>query len=191
MQTLAFNHFDYGIIILIVLSGLVGLKRGFLTELIALIIWCVAIVVAMAFDHQLNPKVLDYIRDEKLSLFISFLLLFWATLVVGGILNYIISHFAVRQEITFSDRIIGSFFGILRGSLLILIILFIIASTRWKDSDFYKTSVFAIKGELPVKYLQDHLTDVTNTVRAAGEAALPPPIKEEMKNTMAKTDVLS
>ena len=76
---------DYVIIFIIVISSLLGIFRGFIKELLAIISW----VLAFYFSSILSDSVSKFIPfdfDDSLKYFIAYLLIFVFVLIVASIL---------------------------------------------------------------------------------------------------------
>ena len=61
MESLGLAHFDYLVIGIIALSGLIAFFRGFVQETLSLLLWIVAFAAAMFFNVYLDPYFIDYI----------------------------------------------------------------------------------------------------------------------------------
>lgn len=134
------NWVDFTIIGIIVFSALVSLVRGFVKEALSLLSWICAFFIASKF----YPYITDYItyfQDDFVRNAVAIVILFIATLLVCAVINYIVSELVQKTGLSGTDRVLGIFFGILRGIFLTAAVLFFIdtftplsQSVVWKDS---------------------------------------------------------
>jgi len=151
--------FDYCIIVVISFSILLGIKRGLLREVISLMTWIAAFIVAIVFSEDLALLYIkQYVGDEFLSLIISFLVLFIMTLTIGMIVNYIVTGLIVTAgNIIWINHIFGGFFGFLRGLMVTLLIMFLLMSTPTRDQEWFKKSQTTIVLKEPIHWMQQHI----------------------------------
>jgi membrane protein required for colicin V production len=78
--------------------------------------------------------------------------LFIATLIVGAIVNYVISSLVEKTGLSGTDRVLGVCFGALRGVLIVSAILFFLdtftgfsQSTDWKQSQLIPQFSYIIR----------------------------------------------
>ena len=131
---------DYIIIGIIAFSILVSLLRGFVREVLSLGSWVVAFIVASQFYPYLAAYLTQiesmYIRNGT-----AIGILFVLTLIVGAIVNYVISQLVDKTGLSGTDRVLGAIFGLVRGALIVAALLFFMDTfTSLSQSDWWVAS---------------------------------------------------
>lgn len=117
---------DWAIISIVGVSVLISVVRGFVREALSLVVWVAALFVAMAFYPQATQWLTNLIETPSLRQAAAWLGLFVLTLIVGGIVNYLISQLVKATGLTGTDRFLGMLFGAARGLLVVLVILILL-----------------------------------------------------------------
>ena len=112
---------DWVIIGVLAVSTLISLRRGFVKEALSLVTWIAAVLIARLFASQFTVVLEPYIETSSLRLGAAYLLLFVATLMLGGMLNHLLSEVIRITGLSGLDRLLGMFFGFARGSVIVVI----------------------------------------------------------------------
>ncbi len=111
-----------GILIIVVLiSAVLAMIRGFTREVFSIASWVAAAAVAYFFWGDLLPYVQRYVDDRNLALGITVAGIFFVTLLVVSIITMRISDFVLDSRAGPVDRILGFAFGAARGLVLVII----------------------------------------------------------------------
>lgn len=117
------NWADWTILAIVAISTLIGLSRGFVREVLSLLTWVAAFVVAMMFRDQLAPLLSNLVDTPSLQAIAAFAILFIFTLLAGAGLNMTLSAFVQATGLSGTDRVLGMVFGLLRGGIVVLALL--------------------------------------------------------------------
>ncbi len=136
------TSFDYVVLAIIGLSIILSVMRGFFREALAILGWVAAFVTAKTYANQILPMMPDDIPTESLRILAAFLVLFFATLLVATLLAIALSSVFKKMGLGWLNRLLGAFFGLIRGILIVCIIVFLAGLTelpndaRWRNAMF-------------------------------------------------------
>lgn len=119
---MAFTWVDWAIIAIIAISSLISLKRGFVKEALSLVTWIIAGVVAWMFGGALSQHLTEFIEMPSARVITGCAILFVATLLVGALVNFLISELVRVTGLSGTDRFLGMVFGGARGALLVVVL---------------------------------------------------------------------
>ncbi len=116
------NWADYAILAIIGVSIVISLWRGFTTEALSLFGWVAAVWVSLTFAENLQLLLQAQIDAPSLRLLVAFVILFIATLIVTGYINYLAGQVIEKTGFSGTDRMIGVFFGLARGCMVVAVL---------------------------------------------------------------------
>jgi membrane protein required for colicin V production len=125
-----FTLIDGGVALVIVISAILAYARGFVREVMAILGWVAAAVVAFIFAPTAEPlmreipMVGDFLADScELSVIAAFATVFAAALVVAALFTPLFSSLVRRSAVGGIDMGLGFLFGAARGVLLVAVAL--------------------------------------------------------------------
>lgn len=110
---------DWVLVAVLAASVLLGLKRGFVAEVMALLGWLVAWLAARLFAADVLPWLTAV--PEALRPLVALALVFVAALVGWALLARLLSALVGATPLALADRLLGAGFGALRGGVLLLV----------------------------------------------------------------------
>jgi membrane protein required for colicin V production len=120
------NGADWVIIVVLSLSTLLSLWRGFAREALSLAGWVAAFVIANLFVDEMASLLAGWIVNIAGRYVTSYAILFVGTLIVAGVLVKLTAQVVRVTGLTVLDRVLGTVFGFTRGVILILAAVFIL-----------------------------------------------------------------
>jgi membrane protein required for colicin V production len=131
---------DLVLLAVFLLSVLIGLWRGFVFEIVSLMGWLVAFVIA----NSAGPFLADLIplgdADGKLRLWAAYILVFVLVLVTCTLLARMLRALIAATPLSFVDRLLGGVFGVARGMLILVVVGTLVMLSPYANSTTWKTS---------------------------------------------------
>ena len=112
---------DYAVIAIIGISVLFSIIHGLAREILSLLAWVVAFLVAQMYVTEVAPLLPAAIAHPSLRLLVAFLCIFLAVLVIMTLLAMVLSRLIRSAGLGFADRALGAVFGLVRGLAIVLI----------------------------------------------------------------------
>lgn len=109
---------DYALIVIVGLSVVVSLFRGFFKEAVSLGTWVVALWLAWKMGPEVAGFLEPWITTSVLRLWAARVLTVIAVLIAGGFLSWFFGVVLDNTGLSGTDRAIGTVFGLARGILL-------------------------------------------------------------------------
>ena len=164
--------FDWLIIVLIIISMLISLVRGFVREAFSLAGWILAFFVAKWFYLELASLLVGHVSTPSLRMGIAWAALFFLTLAVSGLVNFLLSQFIERSGLSGMDRMMGMAFGAARGVLVVaLVVIGLQTFTPVQQDSWWQRSVlipyFETFGRWFYGHLKQSLPSITETIESS------------------------
>jgi len=115
---------DIVILVIVGLSSLFGLWRGFVREVLSVIAWIAAILIAWQFSPLLVPYLGGITDSETGQTLLAFALLGFGTLLIGSMIIKFFTHLISMAGMQVTDRLLGTIFGFARGVIIVAVVIF-------------------------------------------------------------------
>ena len=135
---------DIAILCVILLPTIVGVIYGFLNIIFSLISWLVSLGLAVKLVPYFSPLLDNYVDTPILRIILVFIALFILCLLIMSSLSYFVIKLLGKTGLTAADRILGLFFGMGLGVLVVAVVVFLAGFTAfpkeiwWKESKLMK-----------------------------------------------------
>ena len=136
--------FDFAVMAILLVSLLFGLWRGLVYEVLSLAGWPVAFLLSRLFAGDVAPMMpgpaLSNIEgvQETMRITLAYAVVFVAALIVWGALAWLLSRLVKAVGLGWLDRVLGGLFGVLRGGLVILVLVWLAGMTAVPEQPFWR-----------------------------------------------------
>ena len=120
---------DGTLLAILAVSVAIGLWRGLVFELMSLVGWIVAYVLAQAYSPEVAARLPIGSAGSALNQGAGFAVAFVGVLLVWALLARLLRMIVRATPLTVLDRLLGAVFGALRGALLLLALATVVAFT--------------------------------------------------------------
>jgi membrane protein required for colicin V production len=153
------------VLVVIFISAMLAMYRGFIREVFSIVSWAAAAGTAYVLYKPMLPMVKQYINNDYVALGVTVGVIFLVVLIIVSYITMKISDFVLDSSFGALDRSAGFVFGAARGLLLLVVAMMFF---NWFVHDDQQPRWVAASKSKPV------LTYLGNRL----EAALPPDLAE-------------
>jgi membrane protein required for colicin V production len=153
------NWVDVGLLGVLALSVVMGLWRGLVFEVLSLLSWVVAWVLAQAYGAEVAARLNLGTPGQPQAIALGFVLVFFATLIGCGLLARLARLLISATPLSVIDRLLGAGFGLVRGLLLLLVLTTALSLTPVTKSPEWRASVGATWLVVAVQHLRPLMPD--------------------------------
>lgn len=171
-----FTLVDYGVIFLILVSIVIGLFRGFVKEVLSIVVWTLSVFAALKFYEELSIYFTGITDNSTIRSGIAIAVIFIGCLIIGSIISHLISVLVKSTGLSGTDRLLGVIFGFLRGVLVVAVIILIVNYSEFSKDPMWKDSYIANKMQPLVNWLQEFVPSKVNVDKFSKD-----PIKKSKK----------
>lgn len=134
---------DLVMLAVVLLSTVLGLMRGMVLEVLSLLGWVVAYVVARLFGAEMAPYVPFAAPGSPARLAAGVVAAFVLALIIWKVLTWFVHKIVRASALSSGDRLLGGAFGLLRGFVILLVGATLVSLTPLSTSPTWKASVGA------------------------------------------------
>jgi membrane protein required for colicin V production len=111
--------FDFAVLGVVLLSGLLAMARGFVKELLALAGWIIAAIVTFVALPYAREPVRQFVKSHTIADIGTGIVIFLVVLVICGLVTSWLTRKMPGGTFGFLDGLLGLAFGLARGALLV------------------------------------------------------------------------
>jgi membrane protein required for colicin V production len=147
---------DWVVLSLLAASVLLGLWRGLVYEVLSVLNWLAAFVLAQWLAPRAAALMPLSRAGESVQYAAGFAVVFIAALFAGGLVAWLISKLVAAVGLRPVDRVLGGLFGVVRGLVAVLalaVVVNLVGLARgawWTESTTAGVAAAALRGLKPV-----------------------------------------
>ncbi len=149
--------FDYLVLFVLVSSVVISTMRGLVKEILSLLGWVIAFVVANAYGAKLGPMLPELIPGETVRLMVAFVALFLGVRILMGLLSLALGALIEASGLSLADRGLGGLFGLARGVVIVLAAVILCSMTSIPQQDFWKDALLSPLAETGARTVKPFL----------------------------------
>ena len=149
--------FDYLVLFVLVASVVISTMRGLVKEILSLLGWAVAFVVANAYGATLAPMLPALLPGGTVRLMVAFVALFLGVRILMGLLTLAVDALVQAAGLSLADRGLGGLFGLARGIVIVLFGVILCSMTAIPQQDFWKNALLSPMAETGARTVKPFL----------------------------------
>ncbi|MGV8898765.1 MAG: CvpA family protein [Burkholderiaceae bacterium] len=149
--------FDYLVLFVLLCSILISMMRGLLREVLSLLGWVAAFVVANAYGAELAILLPEIIPGNTLRLIVGFIVLFIGVRLLMSLLTMAVDSVVTASGLKVVDRGLGGLFGLGRGVVIVLVVALLCGMTAIPQQPFWRGALLSPLVESAARTVQQFL----------------------------------
>ncbi len=132
---------DWIFLAVLLVSLLLGAWRGLTYEVLSLVAWVAAFVVAEGMSPAVAQRLPMQGASDVMRYAVGFALVFVVAVMIGGLVAALSQKLMTTVGLRPVDRMLGAAFGWLRGVFVLLLVTALVAMTPFKSSPAWQESM--------------------------------------------------
>ncbi len=135
--------FDFVLLAILVASVVLGLIRGLVKEVLSLAAYGLAFLAAIWWGPVVNDRLEPWISQPFLRMGAAYVGVFVVVLLSIGLFNMTLTAMIRATGLTPADHGLGAVFGLLRGTLFVLLLVVVAGYTPLPQEPWWKNAMFS------------------------------------------------
>lgn len=133
---------DWLVVAALAISIVIGVLRGFTREVLGLASWILAIGAALLLAPTAAVFLEPHITIPSIRVAAAYGIVFFIGLVLGAVITYVVASLVRKSPLSGIDRTVGGGFGLVRGLLLAVVLVWLVGLTPARQDPWWRQSVF-------------------------------------------------
>lgn len=149
--------FDYIVLFILICSIVISLMRGLIKEILSLVSWVIAFIVANAYSATLAAWLPNV--GQAARLIVAFLALFIGVRLLMALLMKAVDATIKASGFSLADRGLGGLFGLARGWVFVMVGVLLCGMTSIPQQAFWRNALFSPIAETSLRTIKPFLPD--------------------------------
>lgn len=155
----AITPVDWIIVVTVGVSMLLGLFRGLIREVMSVIGWVLGVVLAIRYAVPLGDLLPFDPEMSTASTALAAVVIVLAVVIAAGIVGWLLRKLMKAVEMSASDRMLGSVFGLGRALLMLFFVVLFAGQTAAAQQPLWRSSLFLPYAEAAVRFASPYLPE--------------------------------
>jgi len=153
------TNFDYGVLLILGASVVIGLFRGLVEEVLSLIAYVAAFVVAVRYGPLAYEWLAGFIENSGLRAIVAYAGVFIAVLLAVGLVNVALGLLLKATGLSLADRGLGAVFGLVRGVVIVMVLVVAAGFTPLPKEPWWTGAVLSPYAEEGVRAVKPYVPE--------------------------------
>lgn len=149
--------FDYLVLFVLLCSVVISTLRGLVKEILSLVSWVVAFMLANAYGEMLAAMLPASIPGTLTRLIVAFVALFIGVRILMMLLSMAVEAVIKAAGLSLADRGLGGLFGLARGLVIVMAAVLVSGMTAIPQQPFWKEAMFSPLAETAARTVKPWL----------------------------------
>lgn len=151
--------FDFVALGVVAISVVLGLVRGAVREVLSLLSWVGAFLLARAYTEPLSVHLASSIQSPTLRLLATFVVLFLLALALFTLLAWALAQLLKSLGLGPLDKMFGMLFGVARAALILVALVLLAGLTPLPREAFWRNAMFSAPLEAAAKEVLPYMPE--------------------------------
>jgi membrane protein required for colicin V production len=148
---------DWSLVVLVLVSLLLGVLRGFVREVISIVGWVAGTWLAIRYAAPLGERIPLEIEWPIVKTVLAGMAIIAACVFAAALIGWIARRLLVAAQLSAADRALGGVFGLARGALIVAVAVYFARDTALARQPFWRDSFVLPQVEAAVRFASRHL----------------------------------
>lgn len=149
--------FDYVVVFVLVCSIVISTLRGLVKEMLSLLSWIVAFLVANAYGERLADLLPNAVPGTATRLILAFIVLFIGVRLLMALFALAVDAMIKAAGLSVADRGLGGLFGLARGVVIVLAMVLLCGMTAIPQQPFWRNALLSPLAETAARTVKPFL----------------------------------
>jgi len=150
---------DWVLLALLGLSALLGALRGFVAEVLSMVVWIAAFWLAFVYGGNAAEALQPQVADPAGRILAAYALVFVVALVVGSVVTWIVGRLVRSVGLGGVDRLAGLLYGALRGIALGCLLVLLLGFTALPREPAWRASPLVPEYQRGAEWIREWLPE--------------------------------